>query len=85
LKENINNLEELSKQINESINKLKEKFEQINKNKEELKLKIQRIFTKLRVALDEKEKQLYLDIDKYFNETYFKEDIIKKVKNYQIK
>ena len=78
LKENINNLEELSKQINESINKLKEIFEQINKNKEELKLKVQRIFTKLKVSLDEKEKQLYLYIDKYFNETYFKEDIIKK-------
>ena len=77
MKENINNLEELSKQINESINKLKEIFEQINKNKGELKSKVQWIFTKLRAALDEKERQLLLDIDKYFNETYFKEDIIK--------
>ena len=85
LKVNINYLDELNKQIDESINKLKEIFEQINKNREELKLKIQGIFTKLRNALNEKEDKLLLDIDEYFNKTYFKEDIKKKVKNYQIK
>ena len=77
LKVNINYLDELNKQIDESINKLKEIFEQMNKNKEKLKLKVQWIFTKLRMVLNEKEDKLLLDIDEYFNKTYFKEDIIK--------
>ena len=78
LKENINNLEELNNKIDESINKLKEIFEQINKNKDDLKLKVQGIFTKLRSALNDKEDKLLLDIDEYYNNIYFKEDIIKK-------
>ena len=77
LKENVNYLEELYNQIDKSINKLKEIYEQINKNKEELKLKIQAIFTKLRNALNEKEDKLLLDIDEYYNNIYFKEDLIK--------
>ena len=72
------NLEELNDKIDESINKLKEIYEQINKNKEDLKLKIQSIFTKLRNALNEKEDKLLLDIDEYYNNIYFKEDLIKK-------
>ena len=78
LKENINNLEELNNKIDESINKLKEIFKQINKNKDDLKLKVQGIFTKLRSALNDKEDKLLLDIDEYYNNIYFKEDIIKK-------
>ena len=81
LKENINSLEELYKQIDQSIIKLKEIYEQINKNKDELKLKIQGIFTKLKNILNEKEDKLLLDIDKYYNNIYFKEDIIKKSEN----
>ena len=77
LKENINNLEELYNNIDQSIIKLKEIFEQINKSKEDLKLKVQSIFTKLRNALNTKEDKLLLDIDEYYNYTYFKEDIIK--------
>ena len=77
LKENINNLEELSNQIEKSINELKKIFEEINKNKEDLKLKIQTIFTKLRNALNEKEDKLLSDIDKEYDNEYFKEDIIK--------
>ena len=77
LKENINNLEELYKKIDQSIIKLKEIYEQINKNKDELKLKIQGIFTKLRSVLNEKEDKLLLDIDEYYNNIYFKEDLIK--------
>ena len=77
LKENINNLEELYKQIEKSINKLKIINEEINKNKEELKLKIQTIFTKIRNVLNEKEDKLLLDIDNECNNKYIKESIIK--------
>ena len=77
LKENINNLEELYKQIDKSINELKIIFEQINKNKEELKMKVQLIFTKIRNVLNEKEDKLIYDIDEQYNNIYFNEDLIK--------
>ena len=53
-------------------------MDKLNKIKDDLKLKIQSIFTKLRNALNEKEDKLLLDIDEYYNNIYFKEDIIKK-------
>ena len=40
LKENINNLEELNKQIDQSVNKYKEIYEQVNNNIDALKSKI---------------------------------------------
>ena len=77
LKENIINLENLSKTLNESINQLKVIIEKINQKKEELKLNIQKLFTKIRNTLNEREDELLIEIDKYFENTYFKEDIIK--------
>ena len=77
LKENVINLEELYNQIEKSINELKKIYEEINKTKEELKLKIQNIFTKIRSALNEKEDKLLSDIDKEYDNNYFKEDLIK--------
>ena len=78
LESNINSLKELSNILKESINKLKIICEQINENKEKLKLNIQKIFTKLRNQLNDREDELLLEIDKKFEELYFKEDIIKK-------
>ena len=77
LNENILNLNELSKTLEESINKLKNIFEKINENKEELKLKTQKIFTKIRSVLNEREDMILLEIDKKFDEIYFSEKIIK--------
>ena len=77
LKENINNLEDLSNKFDKSFNELKKVFEKINEEKEELKLKIQKIFTKIRNSLNEKEDKLLLEIDEKYNNLYFKEDIIK--------
>ena len=51
-------------------------FEKINKKKEELKLYVQKIFTKLRTALNEREDELLLIIDKKFNDNFCKENII---------
>ena len=71
-------MEKLYYKLDQSINKLKEIYEQINKNREGLKLKVQSIFNKLRNALNEREDKLLLEIEEYYNKTYFKEDIIKK-------
>ena len=77
LKENIKLLENLSNTLQSSINELKIFYEKINENKEELKLKIQKIFTKIRNTLNEREDELLLDIDNKFNNKYINEEIIK--------
>ncbi len=78
LNENIKYLESLSDSLKESINNLKILCEKIKENKEELKLKIQKIFTKLRSELNNREDKLLLEVDKIFDETFFSEEIIKK-------
>ena len=77
LKENIKLLNELSKSLDESINKLKEIVEKINENKENLKLNIQKIFTKIRNELNNREDELLLEVEEKYENIYFKNDIIK--------
>ena len=77
LKENIQYLENISKTFEQTINELKNIFEKINKNKEDLKIQIQKIFTKIRNIINEREDELLLEVDKQFESLYFKEDIIK--------
>ena len=71
-------LKDLSNNIENSINQLKTIFDKINNNKEELKIKIQKIFTNLRNALNNREDELLLEIDRQYNELFFNESIIKK-------
>ena len=81
LKDNINILENLSQNFENSINNLKILFEKVNENKEKLKLNIQKIFSKLRNALNEKEDKLLLEIDEKYDNIFIKEDIIKEGEN----
>ena len=77
LKENIQQLEILSSNINESINKIKIIYDKINEKKDELKIKIQGIFTKIRNILNDREDELLLEVDKKYEEIYFKDELIK--------
>ena len=77
LKNNIKCLEELSINIQKSVDDLKRIFEKLNEEKEKLKLNIQKIFTKIRNALNNREDELLLEVDKTFNDKYFSEDTIK--------
>ena len=77
LKDNIKMLEDLSINLNKSIEELKIMFEKINKNKEELKKKILKVFTEIRTALNDKEDELLLKIDNYYENNYFNENTIK--------
>ena len=77
LKNNIKCLEDISINFEQKINELKPVFEKINKSKEELKLNIQKVFTKLRSALNEREDELLTQVDNKYNELYFNEDILK--------
>ena len=77
LKENIIYLEDLSKSFEKSIEEIKDLFKKINNNKEELKLQIQKIFTKIRTKLNEREDELLKNIDEQFTKVYCDENIIK--------
>ena len=76
LKENIKILEGLLNGLENSIKEIKALFEKINENKEELKLKIQKIFTKIRNTLNEREDELLLEVDNQFNELFINEELI---------
>ena len=77
LKENIKKLEDLSINFQESINNIKDTYEKINENKEKLKLKIQKIFTKIRNELNNREDELLLEADKHFDKLFLNEEIVK--------
>ena len=77
LKEHIKNLENFFNNLEEKINQLKMISEKVNKDKEELKLKIQKVFTKLRNVLNEREDELLLEVDKQYDDLFFNKDIIK--------
>ena len=79
LQDNINLLENLSKNLEQSIKELKVTFDKINENKEELKIKIQKIFTKMRNAINEREDKILLELDEKFDSIFIKEDFIKEI------
>ena len=82
LKENILNLEKLSKEMNELINEIKIVFETINKNKEDLKLDIQKIFTKIRNSVNEREDEILSKVDELFDNVYMKETEMEEIDKY---
>ena len=77
LKDNIKYLEDISVDLNDKIIAIKSSYEKIEKNKEELKVHIQNIFTKLRNALNNREDELLLELDKKYNEFYINEEMVK--------
>ena len=82
---NINCLKDLSKTIETSINELKSIILKINKNKEQLKTDIQKIFTKIRNIINNREDELLLELDKEYDNLGFNDNIIKDIKNISIK
>ena len=77
LSENMKYLENLSETIEQSIKELNQLFQKINENKENLKINIQKIFTKIRNSINNREEDLLLAVDKKFDELFFKEELIK--------
>jgi len=92
LNNNINYLEKITSPFQNSINELKIIFEKANEKKEEIKLKIQETFTKLRNCINNKEDELFIELENKFEELFLKEGKIKeyeklpnKLKNLLIK
>ena len=80
--ENIKTMKYFSENIESQIFELKKLYEKINEDKNKLIEKIQKIFTRLRNCLNEREDKILSDVDEIFNSCYFNEDIIKESKNF---
>ena len=78
LEKNMIILENLLNNIENSIKKIKLYFVKICKCKEELKLKVQKMFTKIRNDLNNREDELLIEIDKKANDMGISEEEIKK-------
>ena len=78
LEYNIKCLEDLEIKFNESIKKLKEIINKVEEEKEELKVNIQKIFTKIRNTVNDREDELLLEIDNFYNDKYINKDIFNK-------
>jgi len=79
LKQNINLLQNLSSNINEQIDNIKKIFQKKNETKEELIVKIQKIFTKIRNVINEKEDKLLLELNEKFAQIHFDQNKLKKI------
>ena len=77
--ENIETLKELSDTIDESINEMKNIIDNFGEKKNEIKMKIQQSFIKIRTELNNKEDQLLSELDNFFDNTFFKEDIMEEI------
>jgi len=78
LKENNQYLEDFKFEY--STSDLEILFDKINKNKETLMQNIQKIFTKIRNVLNEREDEILLEVNNQFNNFYINEDLIEKSK-----
>ena len=79
LNENIKKLEQLSLNLKEEMDNLKNISEKIINKKEDIKLDIQKIFTKIRTELNEREDQLLEEVDELFDKNFIKEENLKEV------
>ena len=77
LKDNVKHLENELKYIDNITNKLKKLTDTIFDKKEGIKIAIQKIFTKIRNAVNDKEEELFVVVDEYFNDIFFQKEIVK--------
>ena len=67
--------------LEDNIKELKMLFEKIGKSKKELQIKIQKIFTKIRNILNQREDELLLEVDNLYYDYFFKDDLMDKSEN----
>ena len=85
LKDNISILEKLFSENSENIIQMEILLEKMNGYKEKLKQDVQKLFTKIRNTLNNREDELIFEIDKIFNEKNINENEIKESNKLQNK
>ena len=86
-KEKINNLENKNKIFSDILKEMENMIDKITDKKEKVKKTVLKIFTEIRNALNNREDEIYEEIDKRFNGYYYNENIINenKIINNEIK
>ena len=79
LKENLKYLDSLSNNFQKSIEEIKIIIEKLNENKDKLKEDVQKLFTKIRNELNNREDELLLEIDKQYQNLFSKDNITKDI------
>ena len=77
LKNNGETLQNLNNKLEDSIAQFKNLFDKIDKDKDDLKLTVQKIFTRIRTAINYREDELLNEIDKIFQKNFFDENLLK--------
>ena len=77
LKENIKILEDILVNIKESLDSIKLIYEKMNEKKENLKINVQKVFTKIRSEINNREDQLLSEIEQMYDKLFIKEELIK--------
>ena len=70
LSNNIKSLENLSNKFKLLKNNLEKNMEEIDKNKEEIKVEIQKVFTKIREELNNREDHLLIEVDQIYEKEF---------------
>ena len=82
--ENCNKLKEISNNLDNKINQFKILKEKINKNKEDLIINIQKVFTKIRTDLNEREDKLINKMEETYKHLFFDEKNSKEIERLSI-
>ena len=77
LNENIKILEEISVNIKQSLDSIKLIYEKMNEKKEDLKFNVQKVFTKIRSEINNREDELLSEIDQIYDKLFIKEELVK--------
>ena len=77
--ENIKWLEDFNKDLNKSLNELKIYSDKSNEIKEKLIKEVQEIFTKIRNEINNREDELLLEINKYYEKFFIENNLSNKI------
>ena len=80
--EKIKTMKYFSENIESQIFELKKLYEKINEDKNKLIEKIQKIFTRLRNCLNEREDKILSEVDEIFNSCYFNKTVVEESENF---
>ena len=78
-------LKETSKSLDKTIDKFKSMTQELTKKKEELILEIQKVFTKIRTIINEREDKLLSEVEEIYKNNFYDEKIMKESEKLPLK
>ena len=78
-------LKETSKSLDKTIDQFKSMIQELTKKKEELILEIQKVFTKIRTIINEREDKLLAEVEEIYKNKFYDEKIVKESEKLPLK